>query len=172
MKNRDRFVTRSEGQQSIGQLEVQKEGPRKIVSTCCGAGIEDKTYYYNIIDYDGDMSDFVNLTRHKTLTGAIKEAKRFALDRKWAGPGVSTVYAGMPPRIVRTVKLIEMHRVVVNGPMPKTPTVPEPELIIEPGKDLSLEKLMRPGKKIFKDFWDQYEIGEDKNVGKPHPALK
>jgi hypothetical protein len=96
-----------------------KDGPREVVSYACPSGIEDNSYYYNLIDYGDGMTDFVNLTRHSTLKEAIVEAGRFALDRRWAGPGTSSVYAGVPPRIVRTVRFIELHRVTVMGPLPR-----------------------------------------------------
>lgn len=84
-------------------------------------GCEDRTYFYNLIDFAGNMSNTVIITRHTELAKAIKEAKQFALDRDWCGPGCGPHNAGIPPRIVRTVKFTDMHRVLVEGPLPLSP---------------------------------------------------
>lgn len=142
---------------------VHKEGPRKVFFTECGGGVEDKGYYYNIIDYAGDMSKFVNITRHKTLAQAKREAKRCALDRKWTAPGTSAYYVGIPPRIIRTLKFTECHRTEVRGPQPK-------------GQLTKFTKYDNEVEKKRKKFWDnfhkQIKWGAMPNEGKPHPPLK
>lgn len=151
---------------------THKEGARTVVCTDCAGGITDEVYYYNLIDYEGDMSDFVNITRHSTLAAGVAEAKRFAMDRKWAGPGVSTIYAGMPPQIIRTVKFIELHRVEVTGPMPQNPTLPRQQMIRDSKGGVDYEKIEKMREQDFKRFWDQFEEADDLNAGKPHPPLK
>ncbi|OGR47889.1 MAG: hypothetical protein A2X33_01080 [Elusimicrobia bacterium GWA2_51_34] len=153
------------------KVSVQKDGPREIILTDCKGGVEDKTYYYNIIDYEGDMSDYVNITRHKTPTGAIREAKRFALDRNWAGPGTNAVYAGMPPMIVRTVKFVEMHRVEVKCPALKRPVFPREEPIIGKDGELDFKRMCKKRDADVKKFWKQFRNSKEPNEGKPHPRI-
>jgi len=152
-------------------LSIQKEGPREVASTDCKSGVEDKTYYYNIIDYEGDMSDYVNITRHSTLAGAIREAKRFAMDQKWAGPGTNLFYAGMPPRIIRTVKFVEMHRVEVKGPEPKRAALPRMELLMDGNGKIDHKRMNEKQTEDYKKIWDQFEESEAPNAGKPHPGI-
>jgi len=153
------------------KVHVQKDGAREVLVTDCENGVEDTTYYYNIVDYNGGMSDQVNITRHKTPTGAIREAKRFALDRNWAGPGTNVVYAGMPPMIVRTVKFVEMHRVEVKCPALKRPVFPREEPIIGKDGELDFKRMCEKRDADVKKFWKQFKNSKEPNEGKPHPRI-
>lgn len=135
-------------------------------------GALDEAYYYNIVDYAGDLSDYVNITRHKTLAGAIQEAKRFELDRKWAGPRTNTVYAGVPPRIVRTVRFVELHRAEFKGPLPVMQQLADCPALMGRDGDVDFEATHKQMERDHKEFWGQFEIApKNQNTGKPHPAV-
>jgi hypothetical protein len=167
---------------------TRKDGPRTVTATrVTDPGHTDQAYYYNIIDYAGDMTDYVNLTRHTTLEVAIKEAERLAFDRKWGGPGTNSVYGGIPPRIVRTVRLMELHRLQVDGPLPQRPCdrarrewrriekadIDKIRALEDSGKDV-LPELMRSDRRKMKHFegvMNELEWADVPNKGKPHPPL-
>lgn len=143
----------------------------KVHFTSLKHGARDEVYYYNLIDYEGNFSDYVNITRHTTLPAAIREAKRFTLDRNWAGPGTNTVYAGMPPRIVRTVRFIELHRAEVEGPLPAMEKAPDGMPVMDKDGGVDFDATCKKTEHEFKNFWGRFTIASKPNVGKSHPAL-
>ncbi|OGS36429.1 MAG: hypothetical protein A2293_06530 [Elusimicrobia bacterium RIFOXYB2_FULL_49_7] len=92
----------------------------EVISTSNPEGVEETDCYYNIIDYAGDMSDHVMyVIKHQTLESAVQEARKFTLDRCLNRPEKGSVSDTVPPRMIRTVKFVEMHRVDYKGPLPK-----------------------------------------------------
>lgn len=91
----------------------ERDGALEVVSTHVGAGGRlDAIYYYNLVDYSGDMSDEVSITRHDTLEAAVAEAKRLARERRPGAKAAATPFdLARPPRIVRTVRVVEVHRI-------------------------------------------------------------
>jgi len=164
------------------------DGPRKLrFSAVPEPGAVDAAYYYNLIDYNGDMRDYVNVTRHQTLAEAVKEAERLASDRKWAGPGTNDFYAGVPPRVVRTFRMAEVHRVEVEGPLPQSAFQKADELwkIEERAYEEKISQLVKAGKDPapmtlefqkrrmdhFAGLEEQFEWAPTPNAGQPHPPL-
>lgn len=118
-----------------------KDGSRTVMESALGNGLTDTSFVYNLIDYSGDMSDYVVLSRHLEIKEAIKEARKVTTDLKWAAPWASSCYIGVPPRIVRTVRFTELHRIEVRGPLPKS----EVERREFEARKREAEELERPG---------------------------